>query len=170
MEFPPIPSWDGLHPIIVHFPIGLLLVAPVLLLVGAVLRERGRCWQLAGLVVMLLGTAATFVAVPTGEAAARLADKSPEMIPVLTHHQELAENTRLVFTVLTVLFALLLFVPGRIGKKPSTGALLVVHLVFLAFYLTGGVLLANTGHAGGRLVHEFGVQAMVETSADATTP
>ena len=33
---PPIPSWDGLHPLVVHFPIALLLAAPVLLLAGMV--------------------------------------------------------------------------------------------------------------------------------------
>ena len=143
---------------------------PLLLLVGAVLGERGRCWQVAGLVVMALGTAATFVAVPTGEAAGRLADKTPEMIPVLTHHQELAETTRLVFSVLTILFALLLFVPGKIGKKPSTVVLLVANLVFLALYGAGAVILANTGHAGGRLVHEFRVHALVKTPSEAPAP
>ena len=34
IEFPPIPSWDGLHPLIVHFPIALLLVAPLLVVLG----------------------------------------------------------------------------------------------------------------------------------------
>ena len=43
IEFPPIPSWDGLHPLIIHFPIVLLLVAPVLVLIGALLApEKGR--------------------------------------------------------------------------------------------------------------------------------
>ena len=43
IQMPPIPSWDGLHPLIIHFPIALLLVAPLLVLVGALLKpEKGR--------------------------------------------------------------------------------------------------------------------------------
>jgi hypothetical protein len=34
-------------------------------------------------------------------------------------------------------------------------------LVFLGAYLVGLVYLVNTAHAGGRLVHEFGVHAMI---------
>ncbi len=33
-SFPPFPSWDGLHPLIVHFPIALLLVAPLFVVLG----------------------------------------------------------------------------------------------------------------------------------------
>ena len=35
IQTPPIPSWDGLHPLIIDFPIALLLVAPLLVLIGA---------------------------------------------------------------------------------------------------------------------------------------
>ena len=43
IQMPPIPSWDGLHPLIIHFPIALLLVAPLLVLIGALLKpEKGR--------------------------------------------------------------------------------------------------------------------------------
>jgi hypothetical protein len=43
--------------------------------------------------------------------------------------------------------------------------LVVVNLAFLLFYGSGLVLLVNTAHQGGRLVHEFGVRAMVATTA-----
>ena len=37
LQFPAIPSWDALHPLIIHFPIALLLIAPIFIIVGAVL-------------------------------------------------------------------------------------------------------------------------------------
>jgi hypothetical protein len=44
-------------------------------------------------------------------------------------------------------------------------------LVFLAVYSVGIVYLVNTAHAGGRLVHEFGVHAMHPAqSANAGVP
>lgn len=35
----------------------------------------------------------------------------------------------------------------------------MVITAFLAFYLAGTMVLANTAHQGGRLVHELGVRA-----------
>jgi uncharacterized membrane protein len=48
IALPPIPSWEGLHPLIIHFPIVLLLIAPFLILIGAFLpREKG-CTSTSG--------------------------------------------------------------------------------------------------------------------------
>jgi uncharacterized membrane protein len=156
---PPLPGWNGLHPLVIHFPVALLLVAPLFIVLGIVFQKSVRCFLLAALVIMVLGTAATFVAVPTGEAAARLAVRTDEMAPVLTRHQDFAEKTRLAFTVLTVLFAAGVVVAKffRLGRLVS--ALLL--LAFLALYTGAALLLANTAHNGGRLVHQFGVHAMV---------
>ena len=38
--FPPMPSWEAAHPLVVHFPIGLLFFAPVLLVMPAIDRKR----------------------------------------------------------------------------------------------------------------------------------
>ena len=64
--FPPIPSWDGLHPLIIHFPIALLLVAPILVLLGLISPNRGRAFLGAALILMVLGTIASWIAVSTG--------------------------------------------------------------------------------------------------------
>jgi len=84
---PPIPAWDGLHPLIVHFPIGLLLVAPVFLVLSQLFPKHARCFALSALILMALGTTATFVAVSTGLAAGRLTDKTPESLPVIEEHE-----------------------------------------------------------------------------------
>lgn len=170
IDFPPIPSWDGLHPLIIHFPIALLLVAPLFVALGVVFaKEHGRGLLLAAFVLMVLGTASTFVAVSTGEAAGQLAERSPSVNAVLEHHEALAERTRLVFSMLTVVFAAILAAP-RLTRRPLEGrAAVAVYGVFLLFYLTGAVLLANTAHNGGRLVHEFGVQSLMASEPLPTT-
>lgn len=161
--FPPIPSWDGLHPLIVHFPIALLLVAPLLVVFG-VLGEKHRGLLWAALLLMVLGTVATYVAVPTGEASAELAERSGAISAVVEHHEELAETTRTLFTVLTLVFGVLLAAPIFLRREMPRLVALAVYLPFLAFYLVGSLVLVNTAHQGGRLVHEFGVQAMVASS------
>ena len=162
IEFPPIPSWDGLHPLIIHFPIVLLLVAPVLVLTGALLApEKGRPLLYTALALMLAGTLSTFLAAATGEAAGKLEERTPQIDAVLERHEQLADATRAVFSFLTVIFAAIIFAPKAFQKLSGRLVTTALPLVFLLFYGVGALLLVNTAHNGGRLVHEFGVRAMV---------
>jgi len=166
IEFPPLPTFDALHPLVIHFPIALLLVAPLFVLVGALLpRERGRAYQITALVLMLCGTLGAFLAVASGEAAARIAERSENVNPVLERHEELAETTRAVFAVLTIAFAALLFAPRWLKRTPAPAMSGVLTAVFLVFYAAGAVVLANTAHNGGRLVHELGVTSAMSPPA-----
>jgi uncharacterized membrane protein len=169
MEFPPLPSWDGLHPLIIHFPIALLLVAPLLVVLGALAGKRGKGMLMAALILMVLGTAFSYVAVETGEAAAELADRTPQMAPVLAHHQKLAERTRLMFTVLTLLFAAITLGPALLKRDMKRPLALALYACFLALYAVGAITLANTAHNGGRLVHEFGVRALMPATPPAAS-
>jgi uncharacterized membrane protein len=168
--FPPLPSWDAMHPLIVHFPVALLLVAPVLVLLGMLLPKQSRGLFIAALVLMALGTIAGYVAVATGEAAGELAERTPGVAAVLEGHEELAQTTRLIFTALTVIFGVILFAPllfkRNLGRKRS----LALNLAFLLFYSAGTVVLVNVAHQGGRLVHEFGVRAMITTNSAPAPP
>jgi uncharacterized membrane protein len=170
--FPPISSWDAMHPLIVHFPIALLLVTPILIILGIVLPKQARGLFIAALVVMALGTIATYFAVATGEAAGELAERTPGAAAVLEQHEDLAETTRLIFTALTVVFAAILFVPSIFKRTLNRKIAVAVNMVFLLFYAGGAVFLMNVAHQGGRLVHEFGVRASISSSqpAPATKP
>jgi uncharacterized membrane protein len=161
-QFPPLPTWDGLHPLIIHFPIGLLLIAPLFILLGAVVEpRRGRMFLMAALLMLILGTSAIFVAIETGESAAKLADRSPEISAVLERHEGLAERTKLAFSVLTFLLAVIIFLPAILKRELPRGIYVGMPIVFLFLYAGGMLLLSNTAHNGGRLVHEFGVHALV---------
>ena len=166
---PPIPSWTELHPIVVHFPIALLLVAPFFIIIGIIVNpQKGRPFLIAALVLMLLGTAGTFLAMATGEAAGDIAERTPAVNVVLERHEDLAEMTRIVFTVLTILFAAILLLPRLLEREPSVATARILPLAFLLLYTAGAVILVNTAHHGGRLVHEFGVRARIPRSHGAS--
>lgn len=163
---PAIPAWHAVHTQVVHFPIALLLVAPLLVLLGLLLRpESARGFQRAALLLMLLGTAAAFVAVASGAAAADKVDAKGPIEHVLETHEELAETARNVFAGLTAAYAALLFLPGLLKKDLSRGTGAALTVVFLAAYGAGALILVNAAHNGGRLVHEFGVRAQITSGA-----
>ena len=163
--FPPIPSWQAMHPLIVHFPIALLLIAPLFILSGAVRKpERSFPFMLAGLILMAVGTVSAFVAVWSGEAAGGIAESALQVKAVLELHQDLGETTAIAFSALTLVFAVILLVPRMLKRQPVRMLSTVLPLIFLVFYATGAISLVNTAHQGGRLVHELGVRAPMAPS------
>lgn len=185
---PPIPTWDAMHPLIVHFPIALLMIVPVLLILGLIWQKHSRGLFLATFVLMVAGTIGIYVAMSTGEAGEERAEKIPAAEVVLEQHEELAETTRTIFTALTLIFAAMLFAAPLLRKRIqknyqlqtttepaedesfllSRKTSMIATAAFLVFYLAGIVTLANTAHQGGRLVHEFGVQAAMNTGGAGT--
>jgi uncharacterized membrane protein len=166
---PPIPNWTELHPLVIHFPIALLLIAPLFIIAGIVVNsQKGRPFLITALALMVLGTAGAFFAVATGEAAGEVVERTPAVKAVLERHEELAEMTRIVFSVLTVLFAAILFLPRLLKREASSLAARILPLAFLLFYSTGAVILVNTAHNGGRLVHGLGIHAGIAQSNDAS--
>lgn len=161
---PPIPDWDSLHPLIIHFPIALLITSPLLILAGMILKRQRHGLYVAAFLLMLIGTLSSFVAISTGEAAGEFADRNETVNMVIEKHEELAELTRTVFALLTVMFAAFIFGPKLFRKELSPGLSTVVTLAFLLFYVGGTTILANTAHQGGRLVHELGVRALMQPS------
>ena len=170
IHLPPVPTWDALHPLIVHFPIVLLLVAPLFIVLGALMPKSGRAMYLAALILMVLGTVSAFVSFETGEAAGKLAERTPQINAAIEHHEELAETTRLLFSILTAIFAGLLYVPRFMRFEIGRRAQAIAAFVFLFFYASGTLVLVNTAHQGGMLVHQYGVHALVAPDANNPPP
>ena len=78
MDLPPIPPWEGAHPIVVHFPLALLLVAPVLVVLSLLVPKLRRGIALSALAVMALGGAGASLAVASGEATEHAVERTPE--------------------------------------------------------------------------------------------
>ncbi len=160
--FPTIPGWDGLHPAIVMFPVALLLVAPLLVLASLFARGAWRSWAGAALLVMALGAVAAWFAAGSGHAAGQMVDKTKELEAAILRHEGLALVARNLFTLLTVVWAVLFLLPTWLKRPVPPSVRIGVHVLFLAGYVASIGALARTADAGGRLVHQYGVKAMVD--------
>ncbi|MBZ5679242.1 MAG: hypothetical protein LAO24_03945 [Acidobacteriia bacterium] len=110
-QLPMIPSWNGLHPMIIHFPIVLFLLLPLFLLFAAFARTDRRYLLLwSGVIVMAVATASLYVAYETGETAGTLTNRTPEITAAVGHHQELADLARNSFTAATALLGIVLLI------------------------------------------------------------
>jgi uncharacterized membrane protein len=156
---PPIPPWDALHPLVVHFPLALLFTAPVLVLVAGITHCGRKAFAGSALIIMVIGTIAAYVATSTGDAAADIANPPLRMGDLIHDHEEAADLTRNLFTGLTIAYAILFGVAMAMKDRFKRSWWVIAHVVFLLAYAWPALVLANTGHMGGRIVHEFGVRA-----------
>ena len=161
---PPLPPWEGLHPLVVHIPIALLLIAPLFVLLGFLPRVGGG-FRLSALVLFVLGTIGAYVAVESGEASAQIISFTPEARETVEHHAELAETARLLFTILTALYGVVLALPWLVRKLWSKSLpRVVLNLLLVLVIVAAGLcmnVLANTAHLGGRLVYFHRVENWV---------
>jgi uncharacterized membrane protein len=165
---PPTPPFEGMHVLVVHFPIALLLAAPGFVFLAMVLPVRARWCSFAALALLILGTAGAFAAVATGDAARDVVEEGKdEMFAVLKQHEQLAELMRIVFVIVTALYALFALLPSVVRTWITPSYLVPVQMVFLLVLLASSLLVANTAHLGGRLVHEYGVRAVMAASPEA---
>jgi uncharacterized membrane protein len=150
------PGWNGLHVLIVHIPIILLLLAPFFVIVAIGLpAAKRRLFLGSALTLIVLGTAMTFVAVTTGEAARKVVGSAPAIEVALEEHRALAETTRELFCVLTLGFAALLFVPRLLRRELESRINTALLAIYLIFYATGTLFLVHTALQGTVLVREL---------------
>lgn len=156
------PSWSGLHSFVAHFPVILLLVAPLLVIIGtAVSAPQGRLFLGSALTLMMLGTGMMGLAFATGKLAMRGVVPRPGFSDLLNEHRSLAESTLELFSALTLGFAALFFSPRLLRRDLGSGVRTALFAAFLAFYATGAVLLVDTTLRGGHLVHALGAKTPV---------
>lgn len=154
---------DPLHPAVVHLPIALALLVP-LVAAFALLASRfgflpARSWAFAVLLqALLLGSA--FVAQETGEEE----EERVERVVAERHiedHEERAEQL-LIGAGLGLLVIGAGLAPGRVGA--------LARPLGLALSLLVAALAADVGHSGGRLVYEHGAASAYTTAAPPLEP
>ncbi len=160
-QLPMIPGWDGIHPLLIHFPVTLFFLAPVFVLFAGFAKSTTRhTFLFSALTVMLLGIASTYAAFEAGQAAAATVTSAGEVRTVVERHQELASLARSSLTAATLLFGLTLLICTcfHLQIHELTG---ILPLGSVVFYALGLFWLINSAYYGERLVHEFGMGSIV---------
>jgi len=152
---------DPLHPAVVHFPIVLALLLPLIALAAiVVLRRRASprpVWAGVILVAVLLAVS-SWASVRTGEADEEIVEEALSEGPIESHEED-GERFLLLSGVLTVIMV------GGVVKGRYGTALRYVGLA--ASILVAGSAVA-TGHSGGALVYEHGAAEAHTRGASST--
>lgn len=142
-----IPYW---HPVLVHFPVALLLVAGGAALVWL---ATGRTfWRQATLALVLLGAVGAFAAKQTGEALEDGVRNDPGFNRSLVHeHEESGEQATIAAVLALAAMAFAEFYARRTptGETKRRAALAVRVVASLLVVVAAG-LVARTGHLGGQ--------------------
>lgn len=158
---PQIPAWNAIHPLIVHFPIVLTLIAPMFVLAAMMFRKHARIFAVCALALMAGGAVGAILSVSSGEAGSEQAEQIPGAEPMLERHEELAETTQTLLVVVTFVYAAIVIAPMYFKKLLSPAPSIALNVMFLLLYLFVVVALVNTAHLGGILVHKYGAHASV---------
>lgn len=144
-----VPNWaPNLHPLVIHFPIVLLITAAAIDLVDVVF-ERPAWLGTAAASLYVVGAAATVAAYVTGTQAGSTVFIPGMAHPAVEDHRSWALVTAWYFAVSVVIR-----VAARRAGFPRTRP---HRLLLLTIGLIGVLFLQQTAERGARLVYEHGV-------------
>lgn len=140
----PLPGW---HPLVVHFPLALILVAAALLLAARLLRNASLAATAAtvGTWNLCLGALAALFALSTGLAGVIGLDVGEAARQAISLHMRWA----LFSTLILVLLAVWRGAGTAQASRPSW--------LFIVVLLAASAALGVTGYRGGKNVYEYGV-------------
>jgi uncharacterized membrane protein len=136
-------DFTHLHPMIVHFPIALLIIGFLTDLASLFMKQD--FWKQAGLYLLILGAAGTIAALISGEQAGSGIAEQGLLKQAIEQHEEAAILAVWLISVTTVIRIALVLL------KKYTGAFKIAALIL--FFLSVGAI-ARTGYYGGKLVYE----------------
>jgi uncharacterized membrane protein len=135
---------DHLHPMIVHFPIALIMVGFGAEVIALFFRKE-KCLSKTGFYLMILGSLAAIA----GWASGHLFTEEPtqgEILKVFSQHETGAFITMILIVAGTLFRVWLL-----LAKKEETG----LKWIAFGFYLLAFSAVIYTGYMGGTMVYNF---------------
>lgn len=161
-----MPPWNHIHPALVHFPVALLLVAPLLVVVGMVWPSQRRGLHTGAMILLLLGFGGLVLALLSGQEVARYARATADLQAGVRDHELAAQWTLLLFALICPTFLALWAVPLLRRRALPRALDLGLLALWLMLALTGAAALARTAHLGGHLVHDLHTHAGAEPTVD----
>lgn len=132
-----------LHPLIVHFPIALLIMGTIIEILALKYKEK---LSLTGTILLTTGVITGIISYLTGDSAEHFAEMHFGEVEYLIHqHEEMAQLSLITFGIATVFKWITMFT-SKFNKA-------LISLVIL-FSIGGSVALGITGHLGGKIVYE----------------
>ena len=142
------PDWlPNLHPIVVHFPIGLLPAAALVDLLG-LFSPRRRTFRNTATWLYLTGTAFVLLAYVSGRSGADAMTLAPVVEPLVHTHENWAFRTTWFFAF---------FVSLRLAVSYIFPPRPVILLVAFVLAVSGLVMLVETADRGAALVYQYGL-------------
>ena len=147
-----LPGW---HPVVVHFPLALVLTSAAALCLARVLRQQGLAATLAtvGTWNLCLGTLGALLELGTGLAAVIDLHPGPAARQAVSLH--------LKWAVVTSLGLLILAVWRGAGKPQDSRP----SRLFLVLLCAACAALIMTGYRGGQNVYRYGIGVMNDSSS-----
>ena len=146
------------HPLSVHFPIVLLLLATLFKLVG--LWSSKITWDHGGRFLLILGVIGVWISIYTGNLADGIVSRQLCDPTVLKEHENFAYTTAWIFSIALILELLTRYI-DLIKTR-------IISVVLVLLMISGSLTLAYVGHLGAELVYQqaAGVNVPTEDCAE----
>lgn len=148
-EIPEFWRTEVFHPLSVHFPIALLIIAFFFKLIS--LKYKREVWITGGTILLALGTLGAWIAVYTGNLADGIVSRKICDPTVLKDHENFAYAVSWVFTGALALDLLKYFKISFLLAKSK-----IINILMVLIMAVGVGLLAYVGHLGATLVYQQG--------------
>jgi uncharacterized membrane protein len=136
------------HPLSVHFPVAILILATITQAIALMLRLESRAfWQKSSSYLLYLGCLAAWLSIYTGNLADGIVSRKICDPTVLKDHEIAAYNLAYLFSAATTVDLCLQF---NFIKTRRT----LLHVVVLLLMTIGTVNLIQAGHLGARVVYQ----------------
>ncbi len=153
-----MPDLTYIHPMVVHFPIALLIVAFIAEVVGAALKKE--FFTNAALYLIVIGTLGVIAAYISGSYAGDGIVEGGALKQALDTHKEAAELTMWMSIAIAVV---------RVAVALAKRFKGYLQWVTIALFFVVVLSIARTGHYGGELVFKHAAGVQLDLGLDSPT-